>query len=185
MSAKADFPETRSEVHPHDHAVVVYDDENDLLVPLADYIEQGLREGDLSVFVHSFEHNERAREYLKKGMGETVGRHEADGNLTTAPYREAFERASHIDHEHVASVVAMLLDTAKRSGRRAPRIFVDASRNYFDTGRVEEWFAFERWLGTRLQAECGLVCAYRASDLRDPKVLAQVLETHGYRFETR
>jgi len=172
------------DVKPHEHAVFVYDEETDILVPLAQFIEQGAREGDLSVFVHSFPHNEAARAFVSAGFPDAP-KHEADGGLAAAPYREAFERDAHIDYDHVGGVVDMLRATAARSGRRAPRIFVDASKNYFDAGRVDEWFAFERWLGPRLQAEVGLVCAYRSSDLRDPKVLAQVLETHQYRFDAK
>jgi len=110
--------------------------------------------------------------------------YEADRALTLANYQEAFERGGKIDYGHVGSVVAMLDEAARQAGRRGVRIFVDASRQYFDAGRVNEWFSFESWLGPRLQAEVGLVCAYRRADIMRPEVLKQVLATHGYRFDT-
>lgn len=176
------FRTSRDQVAPHDHAVFVYDDVEDILMPLEQFIREGSRERDLSVFVHSFHDNNEARTFLSRSMPD-ITKHEAEGDLSSAPYTEAFERDGKIDHDHVGGVVTMLSSTAETTGRRAPRIFVDASKNYFDAGRVDEWFAFERWLGPRLQAKVGLVCAYRASDLQDPKILNQVLETHQYRFD--
>jgi hypothetical protein len=175
------FHAHRSDVKPHDHAVLVYDDLTDLLVPLGHFIAGGVQARDLSVFVHSFAGNDEARAFLRGKLADAP-RHEADGDLATARYAESFERAGRIDRDHVAGVVQMLHQTAKGSNRRAPRIFVDASKNYLDAGRADEWFGFEAWLGPTLQAEAGLVCAYRAQDLRDPDV-RRVLETHAYRFD--
>lgn len=176
------FRASRPRVEPHDHAVHVYDDLDDLLMPLEQFINDGSRIKDLNVFVHSFRDNDEARSFLARGVAD-LHQHEQDGCLSSAPYREALERGQRIDHDHVAGVVEMLRSSATSSGRRAPRIFVDASKNYFDEGRVDEWFEFERWLGPRLEADVGLVCAYRAKDLEDPRVLARVLETHQYRFD--
>lgn len=173
---------SRDHVAAHDHAVLVYDEIEDMLAPLDHFVEMGARERDLSVFVHSFKANDEARGFLARRVAGVL-KHETEGGFTTAPYREAFEREGRIDHDHVASVVSMLHANAKATQRRSPRIFVDASKNYFDSGRVDEWFAFERWLGPRLQSDAGLVCAYRAQDLADPRVLQQVLETHQYRFD--
>lgn len=172
----------RHDVAPHEHAVFVYRDQDDMLVPLERFLDAGVKARDLSVFVHSFSDNEGARTFLGKRLGqELVGRERA-GHLAASHYREAFERGGRIDYDHVGGVVEMLRESARATGRRAPRIFVDASKNYFDAGRVDEWFAFESWLGPRLAAEAGLVCAYREKDLQDPATLQRVLETHAYRF---
>lgn len=184
MSAmsKGSLSASRAVVHPHEHAVFIYDDETDLLQPLEHFLRTGAAARDLNVFVHSFENNEKARAFLMRKITD-VPKYEQEGDLTTARYMESFERGGRIDHDHVAGVVGMLHTSARGSGRRAPHIFVDASKNYFDAGRVDEWFAFESWLGPKLAAEAGLVCAYRAKDLKDPQVLARVLETHQYRFD--
>lgn len=175
------FRTSRATVNAHDHAVFVYDDVHDMLLPLDHFLADAARQRELAAFVHSFPGTDDARRFLAAKL-DTVDARERDGHLTLAHYRDAFERAGRIDHQHAASVVAMLQGTADQKGHAGVRIFVDASKNYFDAGRVEEWFAFERWLGPRLQADAGLVCAYRARDLRDPAVLRQVLETHAYRF---
>ena len=175
------FRTTRSTVNAHDHAVFVYDDEHDILLPLDRFLAEGAKRRELAAFVHSFPGNAEARGFLSGKVADFDAR-EREGDLTMAHYRDAFERAGRIDHPHAASVVQMLKDTADGSRRKGVRIFVDASKNYFDAGRVDEWFAFEQWLGPRLQADAGLVCAYRAKDLEDPAVLRRVLETHAYRF---
>ena len=180
--SRDDLHAHRTDVHPHEHAVLVYDDLADILAPLERFVAQGVQARDLSVFVHSFADDQQARAFLR-GKMDDLPRREAEGDLTTARYAESFERNGRIDHGHASGVVRRLHQAAKASSRRAPRIFVDASKNYLDAGRVDEWFAFESWLGPRLQAEAGLVCAYRARDLRDPDVLRRVLETHAYRFD--
>lgn len=175
------FRAIRADVKPHDHAVFVYDDERDMLLPLDRFLDDAAERGELAAFVHSFPGSQDARRFLLDEVDD-LPEHEQRGDVTLAHYRDAFERAGRIDHQHAASIVGMLKGSAEGSGRKGVRIFVDASKNYFDAGRTEEWFAFESWLGPRLQADVGLVCAYRASDLRDPEVLRRVLETHAYRF---
>lgn len=172
---------TRADIHPHDHAVFVYDDVTDMLVPLERFLHDAADRKELAAFVHSFPGTRDARSFVGQKVS-TLPDHEREGVVTMAHYRDAFEKGGHIDHAHAVSVVGMLKETAGGSRKNGVRIFVDASKNYFDAGRTDEWFAFERFLGTRLQADVGLVCAYRASDLEDPNVLRQVLETHAYRF---
>lgn len=176
-----DWSRTHAEVRPHDHAVHVYDEQDDLLEPLEAFLHDGLKRRELTTFVHSFDRHEHAREFVSRRVDD-VGLREQNHDLTMAAYREAFERGGRIDYDHVGGIVQMLQGSARASGRESVRIFVDASRNYFDAGRVDEWFAFESWLGPKLAAEAGLVCAYRAKDLENPGVLARVLATHGYRF---
>lgn len=172
---------TRADIHPHDHAVFVYDDVTDILVPLERFLHDAADRKELAAFVHSFAGTHDARLFVGEKIA-ALPDHERDGVVTMAHYRDAFEKGDHIDHDHAVSVVGMLKETASGSGKSGVRIFVDASKNYFDAGRTDEWFAFERFLGPRLKADVGLVCAYRASDLEDPHVLRQVLETHAYRF---
>ncbi|HVM45870.1 MAG TPA: MEDS domain-containing protein [Candidatus Thermoplasmatota archaeon] len=178
---RAAFNHSRSSIAPHDHAVFVYDVQDEILPSLEQFVRGGVEAGELPVFVHSFPAASDALAFLARNVLEAPSFAQR-GDIVTSGYQDAFEREGRIDHEHVGSVVASLQEAARSGGRRAPRIFVDASKNYFDAGRTDEWFAFEGWLGPRLTAECGLVCAYRASDLADPKVLQRVLETHAYRF---
>jgi hypothetical protein len=176
-----DWKQTRCDVHPHDHAVLVYDREDDLLAPLETFLHEGVKGGEASTFVHSFPGHREATAFVARGVDDVDG-FEARKDLNMAFYREAFERNGRIDPKHVEGVVGMLAEAAQSNGRKRVRVFVDASRNYFEAGRVDEWFAFESWLGPRLAADMGLVCAYRATDLADPAILARVLATHAYRF---
>lgn len=172
---------TRADIQPHDHAVFVYDGETEMLVSLDRFLRDAARRNELAAFVHSFAGTHDARSFVGQKVADLPD-HEREGVVTMAHYRDAFEKGGRIDHPHAVSVVSMLKDTASGSGKSGVRIFVDASKNYFEAGRTDEWFAFERFLGTRLHADVGLVCAYRATDLEDPDVLRQVLETHAYRF---
>lgn len=98
-------------------------------------------------------------------------------------YTEAFQGASpRIDYEHVGRVVGGLVEAATQGRRGGVRIFVDASRRYFEEARVREWFDFESWLGRRLQSKVGLVCAYRRQDAMREDLFPEVLRTHAYRF---
>lgn len=176
-----EFRSSRSDVHPHDHAVFVYDDEHELLHPFDHFLRSGVSARQLTTFVHSHASTRAAHDFLASKI-EDVPLRESDKDLVLAHHRDAFERNGRIDHTHVESVVGMLDGDARQNGRNGVRIFVDASKRYLEAGRADEWFAFESWLGPQLAAGVGLVCAYRASDLRDAETLAKVLSTHAYRF---
>lgn len=177
----AEFRAFRSSVHAHDHAVYVYDDEHEVLYPLDHFLREGIEAGQLTTFVHSHPTPKAAHGFISSKIEDVADRERAK-DLVLAHHRDAFERGGRIHHEHVLSIVGMLDGDARQHGKKGVRIFVDASKRYLESGRADEWFAFESWLGPRLEAGVGLVCAYRASDLRDPRILAKVLETHAYRF---
>lgn len=177
----AEFRAFRSSVHAHDHAVCVYDEETEILYPLDRFLREGMEAGELTTFVHSHPTPLAAHRFLATKI-EDVAERERARDLVLAHHADAFERGGRIHYEHVLNVVGMLDADARQHGRTGVRIFVDASKRYLETGRAEEWFAFESWLGPRLDAGVGLVCAYRAKDLLDPRILARVLETHAYRF---
>ena len=169
-------------LHPHDHAVAMYSDREGLRAALGTFLDDGIEANDLMVFVHSFESDRDAWALLedaRAGVGELRSRQ----IVVVSLYKNAFQgEQPAIDHEHVGRVVDSLVKQAGSSSRRALRIFVDASRTYLHEGRLEEWFAFESWLGRRLQARVGLVCAYRREDVLRPDVFPRALDTHAYRF---
>lgn len=173
----------RAAVVPHDHAVVVFSDEAGLLAPLRTFVDDGLRRNELIVFVHSFGSDDEAWRFLQRSRGDAPGLRE-DQAVVVSLYKEALQGSGpRIDYEHVGKVVEDLGQAAASRGRDATRIFVDASRRYFAEARVEEWFAFEGWLGRRLQAKVGLVCAYQKDDAMRRDILPRMLKTHAYRFE--
>lgn len=173
----------RTEVHAHDHAVCIYGTHDELVAPLAHFIEQGLERKELTVFVHSFPRDEEAWEFLERAK--PGARRLSDERLVLVSlYKQAFEgEGARIDHEHVERVVGGLLENSRRDGRHGLRIFVDASRVYFRDQRAAEWFQFESWLGRRLLPGAGLVCAYRRADATRPDLLPEMLRTHAYRFD--
>ncbi|HWH08617.1 MAG TPA: MEDS domain-containing protein [Candidatus Thermoplasmatota archaeon] len=179
----ASYPRGRAEVHPHDHAVFVYERTEELGEGLAHFIREGVARHELSIFVHGFATDNEAWAFVERHLPD-VRRLHKDEFVLVSLYREAFEgAATRIDYARVTGVVGSLLDRAQRTGRRGVRIFVDASRHYFDARRDGEWFAFESWLGRRLQASAGLVCAYRHADATRPDLFPEMLRTHAYRFE--
>lgn len=167
----------------HDHAVCAYDTQEEMLASLSEFLIDGERGHELMVFVHSFDGDDEAWEFLRRAAG---GRDhlQAENIVVVSLYRDAFERGQgRIDHAHVATVVDSLSKRASESGRAGTRLFVDASRQYLKDGRADEWFEFEAWLGRRLQANVGLVCAYQRTDIMQPEILPRVLRTHAYRFD--
>lgn len=177
------FARVRRAVDLHDHVVCVYDRHEDLIPGLRAFVEDGLAAGETVVFIHSMPRDEEAWSLLDRAT-DAVRAARTGRLVLVSLYRDAFEaEAARIDYAHVERVVGALVDAAAREGRRGVRIFVDASRVYFGAGRTDEWFAFEAWLGRRLQASVGLVCAYTRASLRDPRVLADALRTHAYRFD--
>ncbi|HUR69162.1 MAG TPA: MEDS domain-containing protein [Candidatus Thermoplasmatota archaeon] len=170
----------RRNLAAHDHALHVFSSEAQLGEGLAAFVREGEAQNELCVFVHSFPHDEDAWRFLERSL---EGRAPPRDMVLVRLYTQAFQGASpRIDHAHVAAVVDSLTALASKDGRASVRIFVDASRRYLGTGRADEWFAFEAWLGRRLAATVGLVCAYQKSDVYDPAHVARVLETHAYRF---
>lgn len=181
----ATYAVPRHEVHPHDHAVCTYGSESDLHEPLGEFIRDGLQRRELSVFVHSFGTDQEAWDLLERAYP-GAAKLRSDQLVVVSLYKDAFEGArGRIDYDHVTGVVGSLLDTATEQGRGGVRIFVDASRTYLSTQRSKEWFDFEAWLGRRLQANVGLVCAYRLADVMQPDIFPQVLSTHAYRFDAK
>lgn len=178
-----DWERPRSHVHSHDHALVVFEEDEDLLAPLGAFLRDGIDRAELIVFVHSFATEDDAWRFLERaGAGEAPLRRSEI--VLVSLYKDAFEgEAGRIDYEHVGRVVASLDETAAARGRSAVRIFIDASRRYFASARVEEWLEFEAWLGRRLQARVALVCAYQKSDALRPDLFPHILKTHTYRFD--
>lgn len=172
----------RHTVEAHDHAVCVYDRHEDLVAPLARFVDEGVDRREFVIFVHSFPGDEEAWRFVEKARPDA--RKLRDDFVLVSLYRDAFEgRGQRIDYDHVMGVVGSLVDAARAKGRRGTRIFVDASRVYFRDGRQKEWFDFESWLGRRLQAEVGLVCAYQRADATRPDLFPDMLRTHAYRFD--
>ena len=179
---RANLEHARAGIEPHDHAVHIYDEEEDLLKPLASFIDGGLRLKQSSVFVHSFPDERSAWEFVVRAHPDAEALRR-DQLVLVSLYTDAFQGGSPtIDYDHVNEVVGSLVAAAEAGKRTGVRIFVDASRRYFAEGRVDEWFRFESWLGRRLQADVGLVCAYQSADVLRPDILPQVLHTHAYRF---
>lgn len=181
----SDMTRPRRALALHDHAVCAYDTQEEMLASLAEFLVDGERGRELMVFVHSFGTDDEAWSFVRRAAGRMDDLRENDV-VVVSLYRDAFERGQgRIDHAHVANVVDSLSKRADESGRAGTRIFVDASRQYLDRGRADEWFEFEAWLGRRLQANVGLVCAYRRADIMQPAILPRVLRTHAYRFDAQ
>lgn len=177
------YAQTRQEVHAHDHALFTYDDETQLAVAAAAFLAEGMAREELCVFVHSFPDDAQARAFLERAVKDPANARD-DRIVLVSIYKEAFEGARpHIDYDHVQAVVSSLDARAQEASRAGVRIFVDASRRYFAEAREQEWLTFESWLGRRLQASVGLVCAYRREDVMRPDIFPQVLRTHAYRFD--
>lgn len=169
-------------LHPHDHAVAMYRDRDELRTALGTFLSDGLAANDLMVFVHSFGSDEEAWDLLASAHPGFLDMRTAQV-VVVSLYKQAFQgEKPAIDYEHVGRVVDSLVRQTEASSRRALRIFVDASRMYLREGRLKEWFAFEAWLGRRLQARVGLVCAYPREEIMRPDVFPHALDTHAYRF---
>jgi hypothetical protein len=167
-------------VHAHDHAIVVYGDTADLAEQLALYIAEGIVQRERTVFVHACD-GAGERDRLLAEVRPDFRMLEDQGHLRVVHHRQAFEREGRIDTAHVGEVVREALQQAGRDGHRGVRLFVDASRAYLGADRADEWFAFERWLGPRLEPAAALVCAYRRSDVQGLEL--PLAETHGARYD--
>lgn len=160
-----------------------YDTEEEMLAALSTFVAEGIEHNELIVFVHSFDSDDAAWRFVQRAAPSVPLEHQRQ-IVVVSLYTQAFQgAAAQIDHEHVGRVVESLVERARTDSRAGTRIFVDASRRYFAGERATEWFAFESWLGKRLQAKVGLVCAYQRSDIMRADILPEVLRTHAYRFE--
>lgn len=171
----------RSRTEPHDHAVAVYHDRDELRGFLAAFVEDGVERRHLIIFVHAFRSDGEAWRFVE--VANPAAARDKDVVLVSL-YKQAFEGAGErIDFDHVVRVVDGLLVRAAAAGRAGVGIFVDASRMYLDAAREREWFEFEARLGRRLHHAVALVCAYTTGHAEDPRFLPDMLRTHAYRFE--
>lgn len=176
-----DIEKGRGDVALHEHAICIFDNEPELGRVLAGFVRAGVQKDELSVFVHSFATDDDAWRFLEHAYGQ--GGPPRRDIVLVSLYTQAFQGMHpRIDHAHVTQVIGSIVERATDGGHQGARIFVDASRRYLAQERAEEWFAFESWLGRRLQANVGLVCAYRREDVIDPANTARILQTHAYRF---
>lgn len=166
-------------VETHDHLCQVVANRADLIDSLAKFMGGlGPREG---IFVHRYGEDEAW--VLLKEAGPARELHD-QGLLHIFSREDAFQGGSpRIHHDHVADTVAKALAGAQSRGRGLA-ILADASRAYIQEGRTQEWFAFENWLGRRLDSAVGLVCLYWQDDLHDPAHLDGMMKTHLARLET-
>lgn len=173
----------RTGVHAHDHAVCAYATREELIAALGEFLREGLDKREISVLVHSFGSESEAWKLVEEAYP-GAAKLRADQLVLVSLYQDAFEAGQgRIDYEHVGNVVKSLQAEAQERQRMGVRLFVDASRTYFASQRMREWFDFETWLGRRLQANVGLVCAYQRSDVMKPEIFPEVLRTHAYRFD--
>lgn len=179
---KESWEQPQQSVEPHDHALAMYETREELVAELGLFLDDGSKKNDFMAFVHSFPSDEAAWALLDEAFPDS--KRLRDGRLVIVSlYKAAFQgESTMINYDHVGQVVDSLVKQAASAKRRAVRLFVDASRQYFADARVEEWFEFESWLGRRLQARVGLVCAYRKEDVLKPEIFPRALETHAYRF---
>lgn len=160
-------------VHGHEHVCQVIDDQGGLIGALREFLA-GLdrREG---VFVHRYTEDQAWALLAQAGPAQDL---KAAGRLRVVHHRDAFEgRAPRIHHDHVAEVVQQQLEDAAARGHGLS-ILADASHAYISSGRAQEWFAFENWLGARLQQDVALVCLYWAQDLEQGDCLGGMMRTH-------
>ena len=175
---------TRDAVAQHDHAMLVYDSDRELVSALGRFLHEGRVSQEVTTFVHSYASDQDARSAVSALVADAELA-EAVPDFLLAHYAPAFERGGRIDHIHAAQVVAALSNEARALGRAGTRIFVDASKDYIDTPRESEWIAFESWLGPHLQLNTTLICTYAGSQLEDPDVLAPQIATNASRLESR
>jgi hypothetical protein len=167
---------------PHDHAILVYEKEEAMLEGLSEFTRRAVAQQELVVFVHAFPTREEAVAFLRRGSFDFASILDREFILLSF-YRDAFEAGKgRIDFDHVVGVVDGLLATAKTRGLTGLGVYVDASRVYLESGRADEWFAFEERLGRRLHHAMALVCAYRGDTLREPAIKERALLAHQYRF---
>lgn len=164
----------------HEHVCQVARSEDDLVATLRTFLKTLVdRDG---IFIHRYSAEDAQRLLALADPDESLRR---EATLTVATREAAFQGPyPRIHHEHVAETVQAAV-AAAQSRKHGLAILADASHAYIKSGRAQEWFDFETWLGRRLDQDIVLVCLYWQADLERPEILDGMMRTHLARLSAR
>lgn len=177
------MPHRESTVLPHDHAVIFYDDDAELVTGVADFIVAGVGCDEPAIVVATAEHRGLIDETLVRlgldlATARTTGRLvmlDAEATLST------FLRDGILDAAGFGSTVGTLIDSAAAGGRRV-RVFGEMVALLWQGGNVAGALELEAmWNGLAMQRWFTLLCAYPLSVLGDAPLddVERVCDVHS------
>ncbi|MEY2580397.1 MAG: hypothetical protein QOE09_246 [Ilumatobacteraceae bacterium] len=151
-------------VQPHDHAVLFYEDDDDLISSVCQYVIDGLEADEVAVVVATVGHSS-AFELAMRRAGVDVGRARAEGRLVTLNADKAMSRFLVDDWPKSSAFFAQfgeLIRGAAGTGRQV-RVYGEMVAVLWDAGHVAAAIELESlWNDLRELVPFSLLCAYPA-----------------------
>jgi hypothetical protein len=151
-------------VEPHDHAVLFYEDDHDLISSVCQYVIDGLEADEVAVVVATVGHTS-AFELAMCRAGIDVGRARAEGRIVTLNADKAMSRFLVDDWPKSSAFFAEfgeLIRGAAGTGRQV-RVYGEMVAVLWDAGHVAAAIELESlWNDLRELVPFSLLCAYPA-----------------------
>ncbi len=155
------------------HGVAVYDDDEELLARLEEYVLEGARVGHTTVVIATPEHRQRLRERLAVWEME-----DAFLGLDADLMLSRFMRDGLPDRALFDRTVGALVRDGVGGGLRAYGEMVSL---LWRDGNLPATVALEQlWNELQRQHGFSLLCAYSTTDIGDQRGLAQVCDLHSH-----
>jgi uncharacterized protein YoaH (UPF0181 family) len=145
---------------PHDHGVYVYSNHDDLVSELAEFVEQGMSDGESVVIVATAQHRAALTHALDRAVQLDA---EALVVLDAAETLQKFMVSGAPDPALFDVAIGGLVDEAARDGRRV-RVYGEMVAVLWDNGNVTGALALESlWNDLAATRHFSLMCAYPSS----------------------
>jgi hypothetical protein len=168
----------RTSPPPHDHVVNFYDEDEELVLEIVEYITDGLREQQAAVIVATDQH----RVAIEAALTETdvdVAVAKSNGQLICLDARatlDSFMVAGAPDRAQFQATVGAVIQTAGNGGRHV-RAFGEMVALLWADGNVAGAIQLESlWNELAVDHQFSLYCAYDATVLADAEELGSVSE---------
>lgn len=169
-------------ISSHDHSVLIYWDDQELLDALVPYLVEGLQQGDRVVHVG----HRAPLSVIASGLesaGVDVEASKATGQLTLVTAEQAFFPAGRFELEAALAGVRQLAEGAQADGVKRVRFSVDLAYLLANVPGMEDGLTFEsranEEIFERYPFMC--ICSYNAS-LGQNEIVEDLLATHPVVF---
>jgi len=168
-------------LRPRDHVILFYESREAKRNTLFSYIERGLRDGNVGVYICSEETPDQIRKAMIE-FGIDVNNYEETGALRVLPYTEMYIRDGVFDLDFVMDTWTRWYNDAIAKGFSGMRATGEMSC-FIEHDLVDDLIDYEHALHTVLDIPMTAICAYNADTLTNVDnpvdVYSELVKAHG------
>lgn len=177
-SGREELREFVRSVKQGEHGCLIYEDEEQMWDLEAEYLREGIKQGELGVALTVKESMNEVRDLLRR-HGVDVDKHVGDGSLLIVDSDQLYVSRENPDIEAWLNAAKSVVDNAVKNGKKGVRIAGLLSNHFLRKGFSDQWFRLESSLHRTLNMPCSAICGYDVSELAPserPFALREVLE---------